>query len=43
MTSSPGNTTASTETRSSGNATDANFAVVMPIYEDQEASTRLFI
>jgi glycosyltransferase involved in cell wall biosynthesis len=24
------------------NATDANFAVVMPVYEDQEASTRLF-
>ena len=37
-----GYTIASTEVRSSGNATDANFAVVMPVYEDQEASTRLF-
>ena len=36
------NTSASADVRSTGNATDANFAVVMPVYEDQEASTRLF-
>jgi glycosyltransferase involved in cell wall biosynthesis len=29
-------------TQTAANMTDARFAVVMPIYEDQEASTRLF-
>ena len=33
--------TATTTTAASGNATDQRFAIVMPIYEDREASTRL--
>jgi hypothetical protein len=33
--------TATTTTAASGNATDQRFAIVMPVYEDREASTRL--
>ncbi len=33
--------TAMTTTAASGNATDQRFAIVMPVYEDREASTRL--
>jgi glycosyltransferase involved in cell wall biosynthesis len=33
--------TATTTTAANGNATDQRFAIVMPVYEDREASTRL--